>query len=648
MTTMNRYWMVRNFIFLVLLALISPTFGALEFPRNGTLIRSARDSSLYLFNDLRKWRLTDPVLTKYEQGRRDTQVYDAEFLSQIADGPELLGADAVISTGRSGSSRFYRFSGDSLLQLAPSQVSIWRGRWKINPIHYPDSVIAALNYPVRNLAGGQRKDRFPDDSILEISGITGLEYYLHLNGKIWPVKDPSFLRHLQLRDRLTVSGELHQLSGLPHAREIPFEGMAVKSPKKPDVYQFRDGRLHPFYDWAAFIQHFVYRGNDYHDIIRVSSEFIAQSQPGPMIYSVEPPFTPQILSPLDDTDSYSDTLTVRWSRLSFDYNLPLTYKLYLGDQIPLPEMATLSDTSFRVESRLERGKSYFVQVRVFSDKRYIAGSSVIHFHVPELNLFADPIAWLHVYGVQSLLYLSLIASVFAGMVWYRRRSLRKQDHLRYLLHDIKNPLYGARNMLMKLNQRAEHLPQLQEISRDTLLAVERMELILQENLDLMLNENLQRGAIDPANLVRESLNVIRVSGIESRVHNAAGALQINGDEKKLRRVFENIIINAIEAANEKGRITIHIHQKGDYLRFAFADCGTGIAKEYLDRIWQKDRRRDARGFGLGLPYCRQIVEQHGGSIKIFSRLEQGTIVFIRLPLSEGKKYGPKYKYPGRR
>ncbi|MDT5060030.1 MAG: two-component system, NtrC family, sensor kinase, partial [Acidobacteriota bacterium] len=73
----------------------------------------------------------------------------------------------------------------------------------------------------------------------------------------------------------------------------------------------------------------------------------------------------------------------------------------------------------------------------------------------------------------------------------------------------------------------------------------------------------------------------------------------------------------------------------------FADTGTGIKPEDLLKVWEPffTTKAEGKGTGLGLAICRRIVEEHKGTINIESKVDQGTMVRITLPSSEGEGDG---------
>ncbi|OGS23629.1 MAG: hypothetical protein A2297_08345 [Elusimicrobia bacterium RIFOXYB2_FULL_48_7] len=113
-------------------------------------------------------------------------------------------------------------------------------------------------------------------------------------------------------------------------------------------------------------------------------------------------------------------------------------------------------------------------------------------------------------------------------------------------------------------------------------------------------------------------------------------VNIEADPLQLKSVIINILNNAYEALGERasGRLEVSGKVKDGLLNLVIADNGPGIDKENLDRIFEPFFSTKAKGTGLGLAVCRQIIELHNGKIEIKSEKGEGTLVSITLPLKE--------------
>jgi len=114
---------------------------------------------------------------------------------------------------------------------------------------------------------------------------------------------------------------------------------------------------------------------------------------------------------------------------------------------------------------------------------------------------------------------------------------------------------------------------------------------------------------------------------------------LDGDADALRRLFANLLENALRHTPPEGTITMSTHQNDTTVTVFVVDNGEGIAPKHLphlfDRFYRADTARSGAtgGTGLGLAICRSIAEAHGGTITLESRVGVGTTVQVTLPLA---------------
>ncbi|MCS4481608.1 ATP-binding protein [Clostridium botulinum] len=110
------------------------------------------------------------------------------------------------------------------------------------------------------------------------------------------------------------------------------------------------------------------------------------------------------------------------------------------------------------------------------------------------------------------------------------------------------------------------------------------------------------------------------------------------DKDKISQVIINIISNAIKYTPDKGEIFVRCFTKSDNVYISIKDSGIGISDEDKDYIFErfyrtdKSRARETGGVGIGLTISREIVKAHGGSINVYSKLDEGSNFVIKLPI----------------
>src|SRR5438046_5500460 len=105
-----------------------------------------------------------------------------------------------------------------------------------------------------------------------------------------------------------------------------------------------------------------------------------------------------------------------------------------------------------------------------------------------------------------------------------------------------------------------------------------------------------------------------------------------GNASELREVFVNLIVNAVDAMPQGGRLAISCAREGNRLSLSFADNGTGMPEDVREKIFEPFfSTKGAHGTGLGLSVSYSIIERHEGSISVVSQPGNGTIFTIDLP-----------------
>jgi len=103
------------------------------------------------------------------------------------------------------------------------------------------------------------------------------------------------------------------------------------------------------------------------------------------------------------------------------------------------------------------------------------------------------------------------------------------------------------------------------------------------------------------------------------------------DAGQIQQVFVNVIFNAVEAMPQGGRLGIRAGSKGEFVEVEFTDTGYGIPRSAIDNIFDPLFTTKARGIGLGLAVCKNILERHGGDIGVKSKVGKGSTFTVSLP-----------------
>ena len=203
-------------------------------------------------------------------------------------------------------------------------------------------------------------------------------------------------------------------------------------------------------------------------------------------------------------------------------------------------------------------------------------------------------------------------------------------------HEVKNPLAGlllySMHLKSKLGDSSKSEAALVDKIVDTIKHLtDRVEQILGFARPLNLTRssgNLNRIVNDVLELLRPHITANKVDVRLSLSEQAASGMI---DESSMRGALMNLILNSVEAMPEGGTLTITSERKDDTLRLEIVDTGRGISEEEAKNIFEPFYTTKEQGLGLGMPYARKIIEQHGGSISVDSRIGEGTKIRVTLP-----------------
>jgi len=144
--------------------------------------------------------------------------------------------------------------------------------------------------------------------------------------------------------------------------------------------------------------------------------------------------------------------------------------------------------------------------------------------------------------------------------------------------------------------------------------------------------NLQESNIN--NLLEDVLTKIFFpDGIEVIKHFASDLPLIIADAVELKQVFLNLVMNAIQAMPEGGKLILTTGWKDDYLYVHVEDTGIGIPKENKGKIFVPQFTTKPKGIGLGLAVSKGLIEEHGGRITVESEVGKGTTFTVELPIN---------------
>ena len=251
--------------------------------------------------------------------------------------------------------------------------------------------------------------------------------------------------------------------------------------------------------------------------------------------------------------------------------------------------------------------------------------------------------------VRSLLKLKAATDALENS--YRKlRELEKvrDDLMKMIVHDLKSPLTSVLATLELLgdgvfgnltDDQKRAVGEAEGKSEDLLALIEDiLEVARIEEAAVSLSPEPIAPAALVSELMHEWAHRFQQEGTTVAVRVDDDTPLFTADKGLLKRVFSNLIQNAVTHSSEAIELTIMVRQAGDSVLFMFADNGPGIPPEYHEVIFRKFGQVSGgttprvRSSGLGLTFCKLVVDLHGGMIWVRSREGEGSAFYVQLPL----------------
>ena len=202
-------------------------------------------------------------------------------------------------------------------------------------------------------------------------------------------------------------------------------------------------------------------------------------------------------------------------------------------------------------------------------------------------------------------------------------------------HEVKNPLAGLLLYSLHLRDMLEKSsPEVALVDKivDTINHLNRrVEHILGFARPLSLTAhsgNLNQIINDILELLRSQVIANKIE-VHLSLDEQAASWMI--DESSMRGALMNLIVNAIEAMSDGGTLSISSKWTEETLQLEISDTGRGITEDEIKKIFEPFYTTKEQGLGLGMPYAKKVIEQHGGSVSLNSQRGEGTTIRITLP-----------------
>ena len=252
--------------------------------------------------------------------------------------------------------------------------------------------------------------------------------------------------------------------------------------------------------------------------------------------------------------------------------------------------------------------------------------------------------WLHdsatrTYEIDGVQYADGVTSDITERKWVEEK-LRGAERLAavgetaaMVAHDLRNPLQAistAGYIIKKtLAQTAdERLREMLEVIEGSVAYSNK---IVGDLLEYSEDLRLELSETTPKSLARDAFRQMKIPKNITVSDLTSDDPPIRVDAAKIRRIFVNLIENAIDAMPTGGELTVSSKISTNELEVKFTDTGKGIPENVLREIWKPLITTKPKGMGLGLAICKRVAEAHRGSISVDSTVGKGTTFTLRLP-----------------
>jgi len=223
-----------------------------------------------------------------------------------------------------------------------------------------------------------------------------------------------------------------------------------------------------------------------------------------------------------------------------------------------------------------------------------------------------------------------------------------------LAHEIRNPLGAIKGLAQFLGEKRASDATQTEMTQTIATEATRLERLVN---DLLTYARPRPPELQPTNLSAALREVIALAhpaadaaGVKVRLEMSDVLSKVIADPEQMKQLFGNLVLNALQAMPNGGTLTITARVQepatgekaalyasrfptptGQWVEISVEDTGPGIPDADLPRIFEPFYTTRTKGTGLGLVICRQIVEAHGGTIRVSRTGQEGTAIEVTLP-----------------
>jgi two-component system, NtrC family, sensor histidine kinase HydH len=294
-----------------------------------------------------------------------------------------------------------------------------------------------------------------------------------------------------------------------------------------------------------------------------------------------------------------------------------------------------------------------------------SGTGQARFRILRLALHSAPARQIVHHALIQVALVGMMVVVLVSLSAWQIRTLRqylrlqeeaaRQERLAalggmaaVLAHEIRNPLGAIKGLAQFLGEKQAADPLQLEMTQTIAQEATRLERLVN---DLLTYARPRPPDRQPTNLpgvlgevLRLALPAAEATGVVCRLDVPEEVPPITADPEQLKQLFGNLALNALHAMPAGGRLTLAVRSmdgkdnKRRPVEVAVEDTGSGIPEADLPRVFEPFYTTRTKGTGLGLAICEQIVEAHGGTMRVARTGPGGTTILVALPV-EGPAHG---------
>ncbi len=204
-------------------------------------------------------------------------------------------------------------------------------------------------------------------------------------------------------------------------------------------------------------------------------------------------------------------------------------------------------------------------------------------------------------------------------------------------HEIKTPIASLKLSVQLLKR------QLGDVDRDvseTLEVLDKEVRRVEERSRGFLefsNPHFELKNINIVDVVKESVKLAKIRARDRKIEiiltHKEERIPVLGDVNALNSAFLNVLVNAMDACKESGRVEVKVERRSNSVLLTFTDNGVGIPPDSVDYVFEPFFSLKNGGTGLGMSIVKRVINSHGGKVNVESKEGEGTIVEMQIPTS---------------